>query len=233
MKCKHCGEEIDNDSLFCEFCGMRVIEKASDDSHNKHQLNIKKLLFYVILVGVLIIVFFISRFKSAECYSEPECVIEENVIPQEWVDLGLPSGTLWSNDNERGGFYTYDEAMSQFGNCLPTKEQFEELRNVCTWTWMGSYYEILGPNGQSITVPFSGMQFCDGSSDYEGSLGLYWSSDPYGMEDAWCFLCNNHSGELQMDHYTRCHGLSVRLVQNNDVEANTVSEEAAEEVVAE
>ena len=25
MKCKHCGKEIDNDSVFCEFCGGKVI----------------------------------------------------------------------------------------------------------------------------------------------------------------------------------------------------------------
>lgn len=27
---------------------------------------------------------------------------------QGWVDLGLPSGSLWKNKNEEGGFYTYE-----------------------------------------------------------------------------------------------------------------------------
>ena len=51
-------------------------------------------------------------------------------IPTGYVDLGLPSGTLWKGKNE-GGWYTYEEAISMFGNLLPTKEQFEELIN--TW----------------------------------------------------------------------------------------------------
>ena len=43
-----------------------------------------------------------------------------------YTDLGLPSGTKWKNFNATG-FYTYDEAVSKFGNRLPTKEQWEEL----------------------------------------------------------------------------------------------------------
>ena len=42
-----------------------------------------------------------------------------------YVDLGLPSGTKWKSTNEIGGnngFYTYDEAISAFGDKLPTKE---------------------------------------------------------------------------------------------------------------
>ena len=47
-----------------------------------------------------------------------------------YTDLGLPSGTIWKNFNATG-FYTYDEAVSQFGNRLPTKEQWEELKAEC------------------------------------------------------------------------------------------------------
>lgn len=35
MKCKHCGEEISNDSNFCEFCGTRLI-----DTYNEALLNV-------------------------------------------------------------------------------------------------------------------------------------------------------------------------------------------------
>ena len=37
MKCKHCGEEIANDSQFCEFCGARV---ASERMRQKKSLSI-------------------------------------------------------------------------------------------------------------------------------------------------------------------------------------------------
>ena len=52
-------------------------------------------------------------------------------IPAGYVDLGLPSGTLWKEQNEIDGFCTYEQAMALFGNDLPTKEQWEELILSC------------------------------------------------------------------------------------------------------
>ena len=68
-------------------------------------------------------------------------------LPQGYVDLGLPSGTLWKDQNEIAGLYTYEQAMEKFGNELPTKEQLEELQTSCRWTWTGSSYRVEGPNG--------------------------------------------------------------------------------------
>ena len=45
-------------------------------------------------------------------------------VPVGYVDLGLPSGTYWKESNE-SGFYNYDNAVSKFGDKLPTKEQLE------------------------------------------------------------------------------------------------------------
>ena len=72
-----------------------------------------------------------------------------------YVDLGLPSGTLWKNANEGGddALYNYDEAVRKFGNKLPTKQQLEELKNKCTWTWTGNGCRVTGPNGNSIFLP--------------------------------------------------------------------------------
>ena len=47
---------------------------------------------------------------------------EEEQFEKEWkefVDLGLPSGTLWAEKNEEG-YFTYDEAMKLFNkeSCL-------------------------------------------------------------------------------------------------------------------
>ena len=52
----------------------------------------------------------------------------------EYVDFGLPSGTLWKSVDEPG-LYTYDEATSKFGDQLPTNEQMEELKKECVWSW--------------------------------------------------------------------------------------------------
>ena len=131
---------------------------------------------------------------------------------QNWVDLGLPSGTLWKNTNEAGGFYTYDEAMNKFGSRLPTQTQWEELKNKCTWTWTGNGYRVTGINGRSVTLPAAGYRGCRGGVINVGSTGSYWSSAPKDSGYAWGLLFN--SGSVLVGDYYRCGGHSVRLVQD-------------------
>ena len=128
-----------------------------------------------------------------------------------YTDLGLPSGTKWKNFNATG-FYTYDEAVSQFGNRLPTKQQWEELKAECQWSWNGSGYKVTGPNGNSIVLPASGYRYCDGSVDGVGSFCGYWSSTPLGSDNAWYLGFN--SGGVNVSINSRCGGRSIRLVQD-------------------
>ena len=84
------------------------------------------------------------------------CVMALSASAQqmEFVDLGLPSGTLWKAVDEPG-FYTYDEATSKLGDQLPTNVQLEELKKECVWSWNGNGYHVTGPNGNFITLPAS------------------------------------------------------------------------------
>lgn len=133
-------------------------------------------------------------------------------VPAGYVDLGLPSGTLWKDQNEAGGFYTYDQALAKFGNNLPTKEQLEELKNSCRWTWNGNGYKVEGPSGESIVLPAAGYRKRDGSVRGVGSYGDYWSFTPNNSGcDAWCLDFN--SGEVNMCCYGYSLGQSVRLVR--------------------
>lgn len=136
----------------------------------------------------------------------------------QWVDLGLPSGTLWKNANETNpgddhDFYTYDEAVQKFGDKLPTKAQLRELKDKCTWTWSSNKkgYKVAGRNGNSIFLPAAGIRGCYSGVDYVGSYGHYWSSTPRGS-DAW--YLGFDSGGVHMDDHGRCDGLSLRLVQD-------------------
>lgn len=131
-------------------------------------------------------------------------------VPAGYVDLGLPSGTLWKAENEDCGLIKYDQAVNFYGNSLPTKEQFEELKNNCLWTWTGNGYKVKGKNGESIVLPAAGGRFCDGSVSYVDS-GIYWSSTPNGSEYAWYLYFD--SGEVGMSNNYRCYSRSVRLVR--------------------
>lgn len=116
---------------------------------------------------------------------------DSTYVADEYVDLGLRSMTLWRNANEKnaadptGGFYTYDEALAAFGDKLPTKEQFMELKQSCEWNWVGAgYYIVVGPNKNYILLPAEGFCDCQGVFCYPRAYGFYWSSTPDGSHES-------------------------------------------------
>lgn len=131
----------------------------------------------------------------------------------QYVDLGLPSGTLWKSKNEAGGFYTFGQAISKFGNKIPAKWQWQELISSCQWVWTGGGYKVIGVNGNSIYLPATGWCTCEMNLSMVGEDGFYWSSTTEGTGNAWRlgFAWN----EIDMDYYDQCFGRSVRLVQSN------------------
>ena len=132
-------------------------------------------------------------------------------VPAGYVDLGLPSGTLWKAENEDCGFITYDQAYNFYGSSIPTKEQWEELKNNCLWTWTGSGYKVKGKSGESVFLPAAGWRTCAGTLYDVGSIGYYWSSTPGSSEGAWDL--DFSSGGVYVHYDKRCIGLSVRLVR--------------------
>lgn len=134
-------------------------------------------------------------------------------IDQGYVDLGLPSGTLWKKDNE-GLYrtrYTYDEAVNIFGNRLPTKEQLEELKSECEWTRKGSCYHVTGPNGNLILLRPAGFQL-DEIEDDVFQCGYYWSSTLYESEKAWYLSFDDLNG-VNIHYQSHTFRFSVCLVQ--------------------
>ena len=153
----------------------------------------------------------LARQKEAE--RQAKLASKSAYLNQGYVDLGLPSVTLWKNANEGGDYarYTYDEAVRRFGNKLPTEQQLEELKNECEWTWLGNGYKVTGPNGDFITLPAAGWRDYDGEVYYVGERGYYWSSTPYGSGYAWSLRFDSSVVNMYVD--SRCFGRSVRLVQ--------------------
>ena len=138
------------------------------------------------------------------------------VASADYVDLGLPSGTLWKSENEEE-LCDYDMAVKIYGDKLPTEGQLEELQYLCQWTWIGNGYKVTGPNDNSIFLPAAGERYCDGRVkyvNYDGSspIGVYWSSTPFNSEQAWVLIFGKK--RVDTNAYAQCYGFSVRLVQN-------------------
>lgn len=129
-----------------------------------------------------------------------------------YINLGLPSGTLWADTNEEG-LYTFAEAAVKYGDSLPTKEQFEELMNQCEWKWNNNGYKVTGPNGNSIVLSAAGFLNCFEKVNIIGSdnYGFYWSSTPDDSD--YTLALNFNLGGLYIGNYYRCYGFSVRLIK--------------------
>lgn len=104
----------------------------------------------------------------------------------EYIDLGL--SVKWatcnvgaSSSEEYGSYFAWGETIPKniylketylpdknFNKVfrLPTKEEFKELLNKCTWTWTLQNgvkgYKVTGPNGKSIFLPAAGQQNGEG-----------------------------------------------------------------------
>lgn len=117
---------------------------------------------------------------------------------------------------EIAGNPSHDAARKNWTNSwrLPTKAEYEELRDRCIWTWIkqnGHYgYHVQGGNGKSIFIPAAGR--CYGTTlDNVEEYGYYWSSTP---DDNWheAYLLNFSSSGKYMFLGERYCGHSIRPV---------------------
>ena len=136
---------------------------------------------------------------------------------EEYVDLGLTSGTKWKTTNEiddRSTYYTHERALSKFGNNLPTKEHFLELIQECEWVWQESgCYKVTGPNGKSFYLQADGAIDCEGNIINPGEQGFYWSRTSMSNSDwAYAFQLDGDFGYYDIFHTQSCNKYSVRLI---------------------
>jgi hypothetical protein len=152
--------------------------------------------------------------------------VEEPVVPEGYVDLGLPSGTLWKTTNETNpndpehDFYTYDEAVAAFGDNMPTKQQLQELIEECQWTLddAQNIVTFTGPNGNTLVLPRKGKRSTNGVVYYDGSDGepagaSYWSGTAIDATYAWRLDSGGFASGVYMYDGKRGAGASIRLVK--------------------
>ena len=104
---------------------------------------------------------------------------------------------------------------------IPTKDEWQELINNATWTWvtktnsMGNScngYEVEGPGGK-IFLPAAGQRDIDGLGAV-GIMGRYWTSSLYTFDpDVTCDIYLVQ-GNVSVGNYYRYCGQSVRSVSD-------------------
>lgn len=112
----------------------------------------------------------------------------ENLDSSKFVNLGLPSGTIWCVSNsgatdmyDYGIYLSWTNAKNQIPKDLdmPSYEQAQELIDYCYWRWTMSGYLGVGPSGNSIFLP-AGGEYYDPKDNYDPSLlflkdmGCFW-----------------------------------------------------------
>ena len=226
-----------------------------------------KKIFYALMTSVIALC-------GTGCSSSEESVSGQ-LEGHNYVDLGLPSGTLWATCNlganqpeENGAYYAWGETSPKsefewtnykYGNgeaesrikmtkyCshekkgavdniqlldstddaasatwngkwrIPTKEEWEELLDGCTWEWVKNYKGsgldmkkgTSKSNGKTILFPFSG--YYNGTAFFNNS-SAFWSSTQKADNglDAYFVRMLTHNQNMNNGH--RKQGMTIRAV---------------------
>lgn len=103
--------------------------------------------------------------------------VEEDGVT--YVDLGLPSGTLWSSEiimKDNSILYRLPHAKAQVLN-IPSQEQVEELWNVCKIEHSKS--TIIGPNGNRINAIWTPIWIKKESDEHYNGCSCYLTSTEF------------------------------------------------------
>ena len=133
----------------------------------------------------------------------------------EFTEMNCTSYGL--NMQDIAGDPQYDAARANWGATwkVPSKKDFEELMNECTWEWMvingKGCKKVTGPNGNYIILPITGYQY--GTSFYMEDFGYYWASTPISTYEQFSYdFFFDEEYNLSMGFDERCYGQAIRPV---------------------
>ena len=142
-----------------------------------------------------------------------------------WGETSTKSDYSPSNSTTYGkqmssiaGNPTWDVACNKWGSPwrLPTKAEFQELIDNCTWEWStrnghNGYKVTSKKNGNSIFLPAAGWY--DGLWFYRPtSNGRYWSATPYESDAGSAYNLYFNEGDRSTGWGGRYYGYSLRPV---------------------
>ena len=147
-------------------------------------------------------------------------------------------GSYGTVDNKTQLELSDDAAYANWGNGwrMPTRAEFTELYEQCTWTWttengINGYKVTSKSNGNSIFLPVTGLRY-ESSLRGVGDYGYYRSSS-MGKQSLDTWIIQINASEMGMYDGTRHTGMSVRPVyisQNEQVTLPTVVTNAVTQI---
>ena len=101
---------------------------------------------------------------------------------------------------------------------MPSKAEFEELVNKCTWKWTTvsgtNGYKVTGSNGMSIFLPANGSYFATEKGAKAGIWGEYWTGTFKNTTDFYshAYALTFTQSKKNIDGCYRYVGLAIRPV---------------------
>lgn len=154
---------------------------------------------------------------------EDEIPVDLRDNETEFVDLGLPSGTMWSTDYEKiddDHYLFVPYADTKMFN-IPNIEQWEELVNVCKWEYdkNGGFHEAycIGPNGKVLKFYLTGLVHVEYVLE-EGKAFFWVSDENEGDEKSAVYICDRSRNGYKytdkgIEKFFSGYKLPVRLVK--------------------
>ena len=125
------------------------------------------------------------------------------------------NGSTWNNAWNGNGDTTWKATnnVCPQGWRVPTKAEFDTLVSLSTkmWTTIPAPGYIFTSGGNSLFLPAAGFRYGnDGTINYVGTRGYYWSSTEYSSSRSYGLLFV--SGSAYLYDVTKTYGFSVRCV---------------------
>ena len=225
MYCKHCGNQIENDSKFCSFCGekLELLGQISQTLQSFSEADVDQItvvdidgnVYKTVRIGRLIWMaenLRVSRYRDG--YLIPHV---ENL--NEWGGLGKGAWCNSDNDNDTDkkvyNWYAVNDnrGLAPKGWHVPSDEEWETLI-----TFLGNE-EITNPNNSdSIKDIFSGIvggfKVDDNPLNYIGTYGDWWSSTGHKAYYSWNSKVYYDDSYVGRSSGVMTNGFSVRCVMD-------------------